>query len=54
MNAQDERGSYSENFGARITEIGVTVAKIWPKEFQGPICNFWNVARVNLELFFKF
>jgi hypothetical protein len=29
MNAQYERGSDYENFGARITEIGVTVVKIW-------------------------
>jgi hypothetical protein len=32
MNAQDERQSDSENFGARIAKIGVTVAKIWQKE----------------------
>jgi hypothetical protein len=35
MKAQDERGSDSENFGARITEIRVTVAKIWRKEVAG-------------------
>jgi hypothetical protein len=29
MNTKDERGSDSENFSARITEIGVTVEKIW-------------------------
>jgi hypothetical protein len=29
MNAQKERGGDSENFGERITEFGVTVAKIW-------------------------
>jgi hypothetical protein len=23
-------------------------------KFWGPFCNFWKVARVNLELFFKF
>jgi hypothetical protein len=40
MNAEDERGSDSKNFGARITKIRVTVAKIWRKEFQGPVCNF--------------
>jgi hypothetical protein len=28
MNAWNERGSDSENFGERITEFGVTVAKI--------------------------
>jgi hypothetical protein len=32
MNAWNERGSDSENFGERITEFGVTVAKIWRKE----------------------
>jgi hypothetical protein len=29
MNAKYERGSDSENFGARITEFGVVVGKIW-------------------------
>jgi hypothetical protein len=24
------------------------------KKLRGPFCNFWKVARVNLELFFKF
>jgi hypothetical protein len=24
------------------------------KKFWGPFCNFWKVAWVNLELFFKF
>jgi hypothetical protein len=32
MNAYDERGSDSQNFGTRITGFGVTVAKIWQKE----------------------
>jgi hypothetical protein len=54
MNELDVRGSDSENFGARIAEIGVMVVKIWQKEFLGHICNFWKVARVNLEFFFKF
>jgi hypothetical protein len=35
MNAQDERGSDFENFGARITKIGVMVVKIWRKEVVG-------------------
>jgi hypothetical protein len=26
-------------------KIGVTTEKIWRKVFQGPICNFWKVAR---------
>jgi hypothetical protein len=37
----------------RITEIRVTVAKIWRNEFQGPICNFRKLARTNLEFIFK-
>jgi hypothetical protein len=28
MNSQNERGSDSKNFGARITQIGVVVEKI--------------------------
>jgi hypothetical protein len=40
MNAQDERGSDSENFGTRIAEIGVTVAKIWRKEVIGTYLEF--------------
>jgi hypothetical protein len=35
MNAWYQRGSDSENFGERITEFGVTVAKIWRKEVIG-------------------
>jgi hypothetical protein len=35
MNAQKERESDSENFGERITEFGVTVAKIWWKDVIG-------------------
>jgi hypothetical protein len=35
MNAQHERGSDSENFGARITKMRVIVAKIWRKEVAG-------------------
>jgi hypothetical protein len=36
----------------RITEIGVTVAKIWRKKIQGRICKFWKVARANQEFIF--
>jgi hypothetical protein len=32
MNAWIERWSDYEDFGARITKIGVAVAKIWQKE----------------------
>jgi hypothetical protein len=35
MNAQKERGSDSENFGERINEFGVAVAKIWWEEVIG-------------------
>jgi hypothetical protein len=45
MNAYDERGCDSENFGSRITKIGVTIVKIWRKEVGGPFCNFQEVAR---------
>jgi hypothetical protein len=40
MNTQNERGSYYENFGARITEIRVAVAKIWRKEVIGTHLEF--------------
>jgi hypothetical protein len=35
MNAYDERGSDSENFGVRMAEIRVTVVKIWRKRSCG-------------------
>jgi hypothetical protein len=35
MNAWNERGSDSKNFGKRITEFGVRVAKIWREEVIG-------------------
>jgi hypothetical protein len=44
MSAGNERGSDSENFGARITEIGVTVEKIWLKEVLGLNWNFGKVS----------
>jgi hypothetical protein len=43
----------SENFGARIAEIGGAVAKIWRKEFRGLICNFWKVARYISGIIFE-
>jgi hypothetical protein len=43
----------SEKFGTRITKIRVAVAKIWPKDFQGPNCNFGKVASAKLEFIFK-
>jgi hypothetical protein len=45
--------SDSEKFGARIIKIEVAVAKIWQKEFWGPICNFWKVGRGIFENIFK-
>jgi hypothetical protein len=30
----------------RLAEIGVVTAKIWRREFWGPICSYWKVARV--------
>jgi hypothetical protein len=35
MNAWNERGCGSENFGMRITEIRFTVEKIWLFEVSG-------------------
>jgi hypothetical protein len=51
MNAWNERWRDSDNFGARITGIGVVVEKIWWKEFHRPICIFWKVARANMEIY---
>jgi hypothetical protein len=42
--------SDTEDFSARITEIRVTVEKICWKEFQGPICSFWKVLELYLEI----
>jgi hypothetical protein len=54
MNAWNERVNDFQKFGARITEIGIAVAKIWRKEFQGPIQNFWKVARALSRNIFNF
>jgi hypothetical protein len=51
---REMKESDSENFGTRNTKIGVVVEKIWRKEFQGPICNFWKVSRVDFGNIFKF
>jgi hypothetical protein len=55
MNAWNERGSDSENFGERINEFEVTVAKIWRKNhfLFHSIYNFWKWLGVCLELFLK-
>jgi hypothetical protein len=54
MNAQEERGSDPENFGAKITRFGVVVEKIWIFEVLGLF--LWIFLRLGtyLELFFKF
>jgi hypothetical protein len=54
INAWNERWSDYEDFDARIAEIRVAVEKIWWKEFQRLICNFWKVARVNFWTIFRF
>jgi hypothetical protein len=51
MNAQNDRECDSENFGARITEIRVTVEKIWLKEVLGTYLQFQNVPRANFGKF---
>jgi hypothetical protein len=51
MNARNERESASENFGARMTKIGVAVEKIWLKEVSGTYLQFWQVSRANFGKF---
>jgi hypothetical protein len=53
MNAWNERGKDSENFGARITEIGVAVAKIWWEEVIGTYLWFLEVARAISGIIFE-
>jgi hypothetical protein len=36
------RGDDSENFGVRITRIGVVVKNIWLKEVLGAKLKFWK------------
>jgi hypothetical protein len=38
----------------RITKIGVAVAKIWQKEFQGLFVIFGKWLGLNLEIFLDF
>jgi hypothetical protein len=38
----------------RITKIGIAVEKIQQKEFQGPICDFWKVAKAMPGNIFRF
>jgi hypothetical protein len=45
-----ERGSDSEDFGTRITGLGVVVEKIWMKEvLKGGKLAFWKVLVVYFE-----
>jgi hypothetical protein len=53
MNAQEERGSDSENFGTRITGFGVVVEKIWNFEVFGLFHEFFLRLGTSLELFFQ-
>jgi hypothetical protein len=50
MNAYDEIGSDSKNFGARIAKIRVTVVKIWALEaFMGKMVfsgGFWGLSKI--------
>jgi hypothetical protein len=43
----------SENFGTRITKIGVAVAKIWRKEVIGTYLEFLEVARAISRFIFE-
>jgi hypothetical protein len=43
----------SKNFGTRIAEIGVAVAKIWQKEVIGTYLEFLEVARVISGIIFE-
>jgi hypothetical protein len=54
MNAWNESGCGSENFGAGITEIRFTVEKIWLFEVSGTYLWFWKVARVKSRNTFEF
>jgi hypothetical protein len=50
MNASNERGCDSKNSGKRITEFGVTVAKIWQKKFR----DLFVISRRWLGVFWKY
>jgi hypothetical protein len=54
MNAQKERGSDPENFGAKITRFGVVVERIWNFEVSGLFLLIFLRLGTILELFFKF
>jgi hypothetical protein len=48
MNAWNERGCGSENFGVKITEIRFTVEKIWTKEVWRAKIGIWKALGVYL------
>jgi hypothetical protein len=48
MNAWNERGCGSENFGVKITKIGFMVEKIWTKEVQRVKIGIWKALGVHL------
>jgi hypothetical protein len=49
MNLEDERESDSENFGARIAKIGVTVMKIWTLKVLGAKWSFHEGSGIFLK-----
>jgi hypothetical protein len=53
MNAGNKRVKESENFGARITEIGVAVQRYGRKNFRDLFVIFGKWLGVYLELFSK-
>jgi hypothetical protein len=53
MNAESKRRSDSGIFGAKITEFGVLVGKIWWFEAWRAILWFFLGLGTSLELFFK-
>jgi hypothetical protein len=48
MNAWNERGCGSKNFGAKITKIGFAVEKIWMKEVRMAKIGIWKALGVYL------
>jgi hypothetical protein len=48
MNAWNERGCGSENFGVKITKIRFMVEKIWTKEVQKAKIGIWKALGVHL------
>jgi hypothetical protein len=53
MNVQKERESDSENFGTRITGLGVVVEKIWSFEVSGGYFMNFSEARDPSRIIFQ-